>query len=501
MKRITRRQVLENGMIGGLLAGLPVPGVFGAQRSEAVGPNEEVRIAVIGLGSIDAVGGVGARGYQLIDRFSVIPGARVVALCDPDEAILGHCRKTKFPRGGESVAAHRDLRRVLDDPQIDAVVIAAPNHWHALATTWGCQAGKDVYVEKPFSHNLWEGRQMVAATRKYRRIVQVGTQRRSSASLRAAFEYLQSGALGAIRLAHAVVYRPRQGIGSVTSPTPIPSSVDYDLWCGPAPKLPLMRKQLHYEWHWFWPYGNGEIGNNGVHLIDVARWGLGQDRPPLRARSIGGRFGFHDAGKTPNTQIAILEYHPAPLLCEVRNLRVGSAAIGSHRDISRGLIIDCEGGYFAGDGFGGSVFDRSGKMIKDMRGEQTPGEQEVAHVANFVSAVRSRNAQDLNAEAREGHLSAICVHMANTSHRLGSTHPPEVIAERTPSPEPFSDAFARCRTYLSAHGIDLDETQAVLGPWVTLDPRREHFTGEFRDQANALSRRTYRKPYVVPELV
>ena len=172
------------------------------------------------------------------------------------------------------------------------MVIALPNHWHALATVWACQAGKDVYVEKPFSYNLWEGQQMVAAARKYGRMVQVGTQNRSSTLLRQAFDYLRSGQLGAIRYAHALVYRARDGIGTVNAPTPVPDTVDYDLWCGPAPKTPLMRKQLHYEWHWFWATGNGEMGNNGIHVIDICRWALGQNQPPPRAMSIGGRFAF-----------------------------------------------------------------------------------------------------------------------------------------------------------------------------------------------------------------
>ena len=195
-------------------------------------------------------------------------------------------------RTGAKVAVYRDLRRVLDDKTIDAVVIALPNHWHALATVWACQAGKDVYVEKPFSHNIWEGRQMVAAARKYGRMVQVGTQNRSSTLFRRVFER------SARRRTRSHPVRPRAGV-----PGPrrhrhgqrahaAAGTVDYDLWCGPAPKTPLMRKQLHYEWHWFWATGNGEMGNNGVHVIDVCRWALGQDQTPPRAMSIGGRFAF-----------------------------------------------------------------------------------------------------------------------------------------------------------------------------------------------------------------
>ena len=276
-----------------------------ARRRAPVGrPNETVNVAVIGLGSTTAIGGVGGRGHQLIGRLREIPSVKIAALCDADQAHLDREVEAARDFGGK-VAAYHDPREVFDDKGIDAVIVALPNHWHALATVWACQAGKDVYVEKPFSFDLWEGQQMVAAARKYGRMVQVGTQNRSSAFLRRVFDRLRGGELGAIRFAHALVYRARDGIGSVNAPTSPPRTLDYDLWCGPAPKKPLMRKQLHYEWHWFWDTGNGEMGNNGIHVIDVCRWALGQDPTPPRAMSIAGRLGFHDCGETANTHIAL----------------------------------------------------------------------------------------------------------------------------------------------------------------------------------------------------
>src|SRR6266481_2871725 len=248
MKTITRRKFLDSSMTAGLALGMPRI-VIGAEGSSgSPGPNDTVRVAVIGLGSTTAVGGVGGRGHQLIPRVREVPGARIVALCDVDQAHLDR-EAQPFKDRGEEVATYRDLRKVFDDKTIDAVVVALPNHWHALATVWACQAGKDVYVEKPFSYNLWEGRQMVAAARQYARIVQVGTQNRSSGFLGRIFEQLRRGELGPIRFAHALVYRGREGIGKAGTPTPVPSGVNYDLWCGPAPNGPLMRKQLHYEWH------------------------------------------------------------------------------------------------------------------------------------------------------------------------------------------------------------------------------------------------------------
>jgi predicted dehydrogenase len=482
-------------MTAGLALGMPRL-VLGS-----AGPNDTVNVAVIGLGSTTAVGGVGGRGHQLIGRLRELPGARIVALCDADQAHLD--REVQASRDHRTkVAAYRDPREVFDDKNVDAVVIALPNHWHALATVWACQAGKDVYVEKPFSYDLWEGQQMVAAARKHGRMVQVGTQNRSSAFLHRVFDRLRGGELGAIRFAHALVYRARDGIGTVEGPTPPPRTADYDLWCGPAAKKPLMRKQLHYEWHWFWDSGNGEMGNNGIHVIDICRWALGQDRTPPRAMSIGGRLGFHDCGETANTHIALFDFQPAPLICEVRNVGAGrgAAAIGTFRGQNKGVVIDCAGGSFAGDATGGAFFDRQGKKIQDLEGADTPKALELAHLTAFLAAVRSRKTNDLAAEALEGHRSTACCHMANVSHRLGKPSSPDAIRAALTGNAEMADAFERCRVYLRENGVDLDATAATLGPWVHFDVQQGRFVGDFADAANALSRREYRKPFVVPEL-
>jgi predicted dehydrogenase len=468
-------------------------------------PNGDVRIAVVGLGGINIVGGVGGRGRQLIKSFLKVPGVKIAALCDVDKTILDDGAKL-FKDRGESIATHTDFRRALDDKNIDAVVLATPNHWHALGTIWACQAGKDVYVEKPFSYNIWEGRQMVAAARKYKRIVQVGTQRRSSTVLPAAFEYLRSGQLGAMRFAHALVFRARVGIGKVSEPTPVPETVDYDLWCGPAPKGPLMRKQLHYEWHWVWPTGNGEMGNNGVHMTDICRWGLGLNQPPPRAMSIGGRFAFDDAAETPNTQVAIFDYQPVPIICEIRNVSKNTepkapSTLGKFRGSSGGIVIVCDGGHFAGDYTSGAAFDKEGKKIKEFQDGSKTAAVEVSHVANFIAAVRSRKADTLAAEAAVGHASAACCHMANISHRIGKQSSPEEIRERIRSNSELADAFERCRENLRENGVDLGATPAVLGPWVTFDSKKEQFVGEFAGQANQLSRRKDRAPFVVPKII
>ena len=343
---------------------------------------------------------------------------------------------------------------------------------------------------------------MIAAANKHGRMVQVGTQSRSQTFLRQAFESIQRGEIGPIRHVHAIIYRAREGIGKVNTPTPVPPSVNYDLWCGPAPISPIMRKQLHFEWHWFWSTGNGEIGNNGAHTIDIGRWALGQNQPPPRAMSIGGRFGFDDSAETPNTQIAIMDYQPAPLICEVRNLRAtkGANTIGKFRGIDRGLVIGCADGYCIADSSTATLFDQSGQQIRQIGTALGSRDLQTQHVANFIDAVRSRKATELNAEAMEGHLSATCCHMANISFRLGRTRAPDAIREITAARPEMSDAFERCREYLQANGVNLQTSPAVVGPWVTLSANQGRFVGEFADKANALSRRDYREPFVVPEL-
>ena len=499
MKSIPRRNFLTGSMTAGLTLGMTRPMLGAGPRS--LGPNDAVNVAVIGLGSTTAVGGVGGRGHQLIGRLRDIKGVNIVALCDADQSHLDRELAAARDHGGK-VAAYHDPREVFGDKSVDAVIVALPNHWHALATVWACQAGKDVYVEKPFSYNLWEGQQMVEAARKFGRMVQVGTQNRSSAFLRGVFDRLRGGDLGAIRFAHALVYRARDGIGTVDTPTPTPSTLDYDLWCGPAQNGPLMRKQLHYEWHWFWDTGNGEMGNNGIHVIDVCRWALGQDRTPPRAMSIGGRFRFHDCGETANTHIALLDFQPAPLICEVRNVSAGkgAASMGKFRGRDKGVVIDCEGGYFAGDASGGAIFDRQGKKVHDLKEGDSPKALELAHLSAFLAAVRSRKASDLAAEALEGHRSTACCHMANVSHRLGKQSPPEAIRATLTGNAEMADAFERCREYLRGNGVDLGATAATVGPWVSLDEKQGRFVGDFADAANELSRREYRKPFVVPDL-
>ena len=467
MGRIRRRAFVKGALAGGVTLAL-------SPFSRVLGANDDLRVGVVGFRS---------QGRNHIRWLRELPGVRVVALCDPDRGVLD--REVKGSKGrNEKIDGYVDVRKLLEDKNIDAVTTATPDHWHALVTIWACQAGKDVYVEKPLCHNLWEGRKMVDAARKYKRIVQFGNQNHGH---KTGPTQLERGTLGRILVAHASLNRMRKSIGKVTGPQPTPKSLDYNLWCGPAPLEPLRRKRLHYDWHWVWPTGTGEIGNNGVYPLDALRLGLGQKVLPKRVMSIGGRFLFGDDGETPNTQVALFQYDPGPLVIfELRNLpsTKGPKTLGSG--------IRCERGKSGLPGPSGKAGSTG-----EYRGHK-------GHLFNFLSAVRSRKVGDLRADVLEGHLSTALVHMANISHRLGTLRSAE--ATREAMQDRGSDAlaaFARFREHLEANGVDFAKTKMVLGPWLEMDPAKEQFVGDpdIARRANELLRRTYRAPFVVPENV
>lgn len=489
MRGITRRDFMKSSMAAGAALALQGCATSLPPFSRVRGANDDIRVAVVGFRG---------KGAQHIGIFDNLDGVRVVALCDADENILNREVK-KFKERNKKVAAYSDVRKVLDDKNIDAIVTAAPNHWHALITVWACQAGKDVYVEKPASHDIREGRKMVEAARKYKRIVQVGTQNRSDVGLRKAIEYIREGNLGRILWVHGLWFKRRPSIGKVSGPQQVPPYIDYNLWTGPAPLVPLMRKRLHYDWHWVWSTGNGDMGNLGAHQVDDCRWAAGQSGLPPRVISVGGRFGYVDDGETPNTQLAIFDYKPAPVIIEIRGLprEKGARGLDHYRGIRSGNIIQCERGYFAGGCGGGWAYDNDGEKIK-----QFPGDGGGGHQANFIKAVRSRKVSDLHADILEGHLSAALCHMANISYRLGRQSSPEEVREMIQGNKEALGTFERLETHLAANEVDLKKTPAVLGPWLKWDFRKEKFVGDFPARwANELSRRDYRKPFVVPEKV
>jgi predicted dehydrogenase len=488
MKRITRRSFMQGALAAGASVVLSNRAVHATRNLRVRGANDDIHVAVVG---------VGGQGSNHVKYFHNLPGVRVVAICDADQNHVDR-QVSNLRKQNTQVVGYTDVRRLLEDKNIDAITTATPNHWHALVTVWACQAGKDVYVEKPVSHEVWEGRKMVEAARKYNRIVQTGTQKRSDPGLMQAFAYLQQGNLGKILWSRGFCYKRRKSIGKVDGPQPIPKNVNYNLWCGPAPMEPLMRQRLHYDWHWVWPTGNGDLGNQGIHEMDLARWALGEEKLAPRVMSIGGRFGYDDDGTTANTQIVMLDYEKAPLIFEVRGLpnKSGSSAMDNYRGTRVGVVVQCEGGYFVGGGGGGWIYDKNGKRMKQFRGTGGGG-----HHANFIKAVRSRKVSDLNADIEKGHISSALCHLGNISYRIGKQTPPGQIQEVAKADKDLSDSMARFQEHLTANGINLKTTPAVLGPWLTLDTKKERFTGEFSDQANMLIKREYRKPFVVPENV
>jgi len=479
----TRRAWLRKSLCASLGAGAAAGWPFSVW-SQVAGANHDLRLAVIGLR---------LRGAQLLEALRGVPGTRVVALCDVDSEILSE-QKQKLAAANQPVEAVVDFRRILDRKDVDAVVIATPDHWHALMTVWACQAGKDVYVEKPVSHNLWEGRQMVLAARKYGRIVQAGTQDRSDVGLQAAAEFLRQGGLGRIKLARVFDNVRRESIGKVDGPQPIPLSVDYNLYQGPAPLEPLRRKNLHYDWHFVWPTGTGDCGNRGIHCLDHARWLVGVDTLPKRVMTIAGRLGYDDDGQTPNSQVTWFDTQPVPMLYELRSLphAKGSNQMEAFQGLRTSMVIECDGGYLTGGRGGAKARFNDGKPIKNF-----PGDSGRTHAANFIAAVRSRKREDLRAEILQGHISTTFCHLANISYQVGRPCPPAEIAAAVGEQPLLAESFDRLARHLQANEVDLAKTPLTLGPLLTFDATNERFTGNASEQANALLARTYRRPFVL----
>ncbi len=476
-----------------------------AQKS----PGDTMNIGVIGFGG---------RGKSHIGGYKGLKneGVRIAALCDVDSKVLGK-ELDAFDKEKLKVTGYSDLRKLLENKDIDAVSIATPNHWHALASIWAIQAGKDVYVEKPVSHCVWEGRQIVNAARKYSKIVQTGTQSRSSRKgIAEAVKYVQEGNLGKILLSRGLCYKRRASIGKSEGEQPVPDTVDFDLWCGPAAKVPMTRKKLHYDWHWTWAYGNGDLGNQGIHQMDIARWFLGEMELSPSVWSVGGRLGYEDDGETANTQIIYHGYEKAPLIFEVRGLAESKEGKSMDKLMQTsqgvkfqplpgkdgregvtgagvGVIVECEGGTVVVPNYSGAiVFDKDGKEMKKFEGSED-------HFKNFINACRSRRVEDLNADILEGHLSSALCHTGNISYRLGAKENPDAILEKIKGDKFSYDSFERMKEHLAKNEIDLSKDQLALGPVLKMNGKTERFIDH--DAANAMLKDKYRAPFVVPEIV
>ena len=492
MHSLNRRTFLKSMT---LAAGATVASRFTPSTwAQPTGSNDAVRIAVIGLND---------KGASHLNQLLNLEGVRVVALCDVDPKILAR-EVEKLKAKQISVFADTDARRIFERDDVDAMVIATSNHWHALLTVWACQAGKDVYVEKPVSRTVWEGRKMVEAASKYGRVVQAGTQFRSDTGWPEAIAWLQAGNLGRIRCVHTICYKLRESIGH-RLPW-YPDWLDYDMYCGPTPMVPLERERLEYDWHWDWNTGNGELGNNGVHVIDIARRVTGQSGLPTRVTSLGGHYGVDDVAETPNAQLGVFDYADGvPFLFEARGLpaQPGVNDMDALRGMRgpNGVAVLCEGGYLSGY-IGSVAVDNNGQQI-----QRFVGDGGRSHMANFVAAVRSGRPQDLTAPIDIGHASTSICHLGNIAHRIGTTA--DLAAARA-SVEAIPDALAALKDmqrHLGLHGIDLENTPVTVGPWLQVDGANETIArvaggGEADlERARFLLKEVQRAPWMIPETV
>jgi predicted dehydrogenase len=456
-----------------------------------MGANNEVRVAVAGVHS---------QGNGHVGRFQSLKGVQVVALCDPDSQVLAQRAKEFQNRYGRSVQTYADVRHVLDRQDIDALVVATPNHWHSLMTVWACQAGKDVYVEKPVSHCIWEGRKMVEAARKYKRIVQAGTQQRSCPAVQEAARDIQAGKYGKVLWIHCSKLGSREPIGKVTSPQPVPDHIDYNLWAGPAPKSPVMRQQFHYDWHWQWNWGDGEMANWGIHYLDDVRHLLGTTSVPTKIQAAGNRFKWDDNGETPNMHMSLAMLDDIPLVIDIRNLPDPGRKGGSEGAVylnSRGNnTIQCEGAAIRLSRGGGGAYDRADKRIYQYKGDGG-----AAHADNFIDAVRSRRQQDLAADIEVGHLSTTVCHQANIAWRVGQSATVDQVYEAMKSHPDALYTLTDMLQQLGGNDVDLTKTPFVLGPELTYDPATERFTGSYAAKANEYLKCTYRAPFEIGESV
>jgi predicted dehydrogenase len=417
------------------------------RHSVFASPNDTVRVAVVGMRG---------RGWEHVKGYYNLPNVEVAALCDVDENLLSARFADIDKMGKKRPARFVDFRKLLEDKSIDAVSIATPDHHHTLQTIWACQAGKDVYVEKPCSHNMFEARQIMAAAAKYNRVVQHGTQGRTG-SAREAVQSIRDGLIGDVYMARALCYKFRNTIGRA-KPEAVPAGVHYDLWLGPAPPHQFTKNRFHYNWHWFWDYGEGEIGNEGIHQLDAARWALGVGYP-TKASMVGGHFMFDDDQETPNTLTATYEFGDGGkkkiLVFEARhgitNHEAGIGGEAANPDLTGGDIllpvtVGCivygSKGYLTlgGEGYRYQLYHTF------LGRQQEPGPSanfEGDHFANFIDTVRSRKHEELNAPIHEGAISTTLVHLANISYRLGRTVRFDAGSYSCPGDREANEMFSR----------------------------------------------------------
>lgn len=452
-----------------------------APRAFTQPTDSQVRVAVVGLHG---------RGKSHIEGILASRGARLVALCDVDAAVLSR-HTAQLKEKGHEVLKFEDYRELCASPDIDAITVATPNHTHALIGIEAAKNGKHVYVEKPVSHNVWEGRQLALAQAKHGVMIQHGFQRRAENAWKEAFAWIAEGHLGGLVLARGLCYKARPPIGRADSTQPVPAGVNYDLWAGPRPTFPIDRRQFHYDWHWQFPWGNGDLGNQGPHQIDICRWALGDPGLPLAVSACGNRFAQDDDGDWPNSIVVHLDYREAPIVMEVRGLPKAKQDYKTGMDTwfgeSVGNLIEYEGGMLVG-GHGPKcrVLDKAGQVLREFSGGGSSYQA-------WIDSIHSGK-QDPILSAESGHLSSALAHLGNISWEVGQEMP-----ERPPqSPETYEEAIHRMEVHLQANGIDFGEIPLRVGPRLPLIPEEERFADHpLSEPANALLKGRYRAPFEI----
>lgn len=478
MSRINRRTFLQSTVAGtGLI-------LAGTSASGAVlGANDRVRIAVAGLNG---------RGKSHINGWLEQDNVEIAYVIDPDEKVLARTQKALQEKinGKYTIKGVRDVREALDDKSLNAISVATPNHWHSLITIWGAQAGKHVYVEKPMSHDVVEGRVAVEAQKKYGVVIQHGTQRRSDAKIAGLHEAIQAGKWGKLKISYGYCCKPRNGIGDKAYGKP-PENLDWNLWRGPAEVAKYHGNYHPYNWHWFWKTGNGDLNNQGTHQLDVARWAIDKDQThPVKAMAIGGRFQWDDQGETPNTMFAMAEYpNGQQVFFNVRNVNY------------KGYQHQVENEYYFEDGgriIRGKYYAKGSDKPEDLNiksGDVTPG----GNWGSFIAAVRANDPSMANGNVNDAHYACVLGHLMNNSYRLGQEVPFSKKAGKFGDNTDAAEHFAKLHDVMSKGVGVTDGAKYTVGPTLTFDPETEKHIGDHAEEANALLKDENRKGFEIPE--
>lgn len=475
---LERRQFLKT------LAAAATVTVAGTKSTgKVLGANETLRVGIAGLHG---------RGSAHVGGLVGQPNVEIAYLIDPDTRTYAAKVRSIQQRTSRAPQTIQDVRRALEDRNLDAITIATPNHWHSLMTIWAAQAGKHVYVEKPCSHNVHEGRIAADMARRHNVIVQHGTQSRSG-NWNNTIALVKSGRYGKLLISRALCYKRRNSIGQQATSAP-PAEIDFNLWLGPAEQTAFHTNLVHYNWHWFWPFGNGDIGNQGVHQMDIARWAISNATLPRSVVSIGGRFGYTDQGETPNTQVTLMDFGESQLIFEVRGLETPT-----YYGQGVGNIFHMEEGVIAGNNFYPRGQMNSPQPLARLDTPPAPKPGGSDHFANFIAAVRSGRREDLNADILEGHYSSAMCHLANISYRLGENVPFNGRTQAFGDNREAVETYERMREHLQQRQALTDGATYRVGRKLDFDARSERFTSN--NDANRLLTRNYRDPFTVPDRV